>query len=215
LARKGKEGGHPGLRLPPGQIYDINRFTLESVTRRHGGRPVALASPNDTIDDLKAILDAASAHDLIVFSGGSSVGDRDLVRDVIADRGEMLFHGIAVKPGKPTAFARIGASLFLGMPGNPTSCLSNAYILMVPVLRKLAGLPPWEPRTITAPLVRRIASSSDRHQFYTVRLVGGLVEPAFKGSGDITSMANADGYIEIPAGCTAIEGGTAVTVTLF
>lgn len=215
IVSTGNEVVQPGLPLSPGQIYDINRFTLESVTRRHGGRPVALASPNDTIDDLKAILDAASAHDLIVFSGGSSVGDRDLVRDVIADRGEMLFHGIAVKPGKPTAFARIGASLFLGMPGNPTSCLSNAYILMVPVLRKLAGLPPWEPRTVTAPLARRIASSSDRHQFYTVRLVNGEVEPAFKGSGDITSMANADGYIEIPAGCTAIEGGTAVTVTLF
>jgi len=161
------------------------------------------------------VLDAAVAYDLIVFSGGSSVGDRDLVRDVIGSRGTILFHGIAVKPGKPTAFAVIGSSLFLGMPGNPTSCLSNAYILLIPVLRKLASLPAWEPRTLTVPLARRIASSTDRHQFYTVRIVNGQAEPAFKGSGDITSMANADGYIEIPANTDAIDAGTAVRVTLF
>jgi molybdopterin biosynthesis enzyme len=99
IVSTGNEVVTPGLPLAPGQIYDINRFTLEAVTRRHGGRPVALASPNDTIEDLKTILDVASEYDLIVFSGGSSVGDRDLVRDVIAARGDMLFHGIAVKPG--------------------------------------------------------------------------------------------------------------------
>jgi molybdenum cofactor synthesis domain-containing protein len=211
----GNEVVQPGLPLPPGHIYDINRFTLESVARRHGGASVALASPGDSIEELDRILDAADQYDLIVFSGGSSVGDRDLVRDVIAARGEMLFHGIAVKPGKPTAFARIGDALFFGMPGNPTSCLSNAYILLVPVLRKLAGLPAWEPRTVTVPLGTRIASSADRHQFYTVRIVGGRAEPAFKGSGDITSMANADGYIEIPARTDTVEAGTMVTVALF
>jgi len=211
----GNEVVEPGQPLAPGQIYDINRFTLESVVRRHGGTAVPLPATGDSIDELKSMLDTASAHDLIVFSGGSSVGERDLVRDVITARGQMLFHGIAVKPGKPTAFARIGASLFLGMPGNPTSCLSNAYILLVPILRKLAGLPAWEPRTITVPLARRIVSTTDRHQFYTVRLVDGRAEPAFKGSGDITSMANADGYMEIPAATSSVEAGTMVTVTLF
>lgn len=223
IVSTGNEVVAPGLPLPPGHIYDINRFTLEAVARRHGGRPVALASPGDSpgqsagdsVEQLDRVLDAAVAYDLIVFSGGSSVGDRDLVRDVIAARGRILFHGIAVKPGKPTAFAVVGTSLFLGMPGNPTSCLSNAYILLIPVLRKLAGLPPWEPRTVTVPLARRIASANDRHQFYTVRLADGQAEPAFKGSGDITSMANADGYIEIPANTEAVESGTSVRVTLF
>ena len=215
IVSTGNEVVAPGLRLPPGHIYDINRFTLDAVSRRHGGRPVALASPADSIEQLDRVLDAAVAYDLIVFSGGSSVGDRDLVRDVIGARGTILFHGIAVKPGKPTAFAVIGSSLFLGMPGNPTSCLSNAYILLIPVLRKLAGLPAWEPRTVTVPLARRIASTTDRHQFYTVRLVNGQAEPAFKGSGDITSMANADGYIEIPANTNAIDAGASVRVTFF
>lgn len=216
----GNEVVAPGLPLAPGHIYDVNRYTLESVVREHGGTPRTLPPCGDSIDDLTKAIDLASTSDLIVFSGGSSVGDRDLVRDVIAKRGEMLFHGIAVKPGKPTAFATLSETaditpLFLGMPGNPTSCLSNAYILLVPILRRLAGLPPWEPRTITVPLARTIKSSSDRHQFYTVRIVNGLAEPAFKGSGDITSMANADGYMEIPASTESIEAGTMVQVTLF
>jgi molybdenum cofactor synthesis domain-containing protein len=215
IVSTGNEVVAPGLPLPPGHIYDINRFTLESVARRHGGKPVALASPGDSLAELDRVLDAAAAYDLIVFSGGSSVGDRDLVRDVIGARGKILFHGIAVKPGKPTAFARIGSALFLGMPGNPTSCLSNAYILMIPVLRQLAGLPAWDPRTVTLPLARRVESASDRHQFYTVRVVNGKAEPAFKGSGDITSMANADGYIEIPANTPAVDAGVPVRVTLF
>ena len=132
----------------------------------------------------------------------------------------MIFHGIAVRPGKPTAFASIGvrnsSTPFFGMPGNPTSCLSNAYILLVPFLRTLARLPPHSPRTIRVPLGRRIASSGqNRHQFYTVRLRDGVAFPAFKGSGDITSLSQADGYIEIPADQSVVEEGTAVSVTLF
>ena len=212
----GNEVIEPGQPLPPGHIYDVNRYTLESIVRQHGGVARALPPCGDTLDDLLNALDAASSSDLIVFSGGSSVGDRDLARDAIALRGQMLFHGIAVKPGKPTAFAQLTSGVnFLGMPGNPTSCLSNAYILLIPILRKLAGLPAWEPRTLVVPLAKKITSSSDRHQFYTVRIVNGEAHPAFKGSGDITSMAHADGYIEIPASTPSIEAGTMVQVTLF
>jgi molybdenum cofactor synthesis domain-containing protein len=211
----GNELVEPGRPLGPAQIYEINRFTLATVVRRHGGVPIILPSAVDTIEALSRALDEAAAHDLIVFSGGSSVGDRDLVRDVIAAKGEMFFHGIAVKPGKPTAFARVGRSLFLGMPGNPTSCLSNAYMLLVPLLRKMARLPAWSPRVVTAPLARRIVSTAGRHQFFTVRVVDGHVEPAFTSSGHITSMAHADGYIEIPATTSTVDAGAMVTVTLF
>jgi molybdopterin biosynthesis enzyme len=169
----------------------------------------------DSIDALVAELDACADADLIVFSGGSSVGERDLVVDAVAARGEMIFHGIAVRPGKPTAFARIGDTPFFGMPGNPTSCLSNAYILLIPFLRALARLPPHAPRTVRVPLSRRIASAFNRHQFYTVRVKDGVAEPAFKGSGDITSLSRADGYIEIPANTSVLEQGTVVEVTLF
>jgi molybdopterin molybdotransferase len=101
------------------------------------------------------------------------------------------------------------------MPGNPTSCLSNGYLLLVPFLRCVARLPAWEPKTAHLPLARAIRSPADRHQFYTVRVVDGRVEAAFKGSSAITSMADADGYIEIPPGTGELGAGTVVTVTLF
>src|SRR5204862_5560219 len=158
----------------------------------------------------------AREADLIVFSGGSSVGDRDLVVDAIAAAGgEMIFHGIAVRPGKPTAFAILAGTPFFGMPGNPSSCLSNAYILLVPFLRALARLPPHAPHTLRLRLGKRIASAVNRHQFYTVRIRDGVALPAFKGSGDITSLSQADGYIEIPADQSVVEEGASVTVTLF
>lgn len=215
LVSTGNEVVEPGHPLADGQIYDVNGVTLASVVRRHGGEPAARPIAGDTLDALAAALDAALASDVVVISGGSSVGDRDLLRDVVAARGEILFHGIAVKPGKPTMLAIVDGTPVFGMPGNPTSCLSNGYLLLAPFLRRVARLPAWEPRRITLPLARDIRSSSDRHQFFTVRLVDGEAEPAFKGSGEITSMAHADGYIEIAPGTERIEAGTPVAVTLF
>jgi molybdenum cofactor synthesis domain-containing protein len=122
----------PGQPLGPGQIYDINRFTLGSVIREHGGVAVPLPTAPDNLEDLSDTVDACLEHDLLVFSGGSSVGERDLTVDVIRRKGEILFHGIAVKPGKPTVFGTIGTTPVLGMPGYPTSCLSNAYMLLMP-----------------------------------------------------------------------------------
>ena len=211
----GNEVIDPGQRLAPGQIFDVNRFTLGAVVSAHGGIPEPQRPAQDTIEALVEALDRCRGADLVVFSGGSSVGERDLIVDAIAARGEMIFHGIAVRPGKPTAFARLGDTLFFGMPGNPTSCLSNAYILLVPFLRAVARLPALVPRTVRVPLGRRIASAVNRHQFYTVRVRDGAAYPAFKGSGDITSLSQADGYIEIPANTSVVDEGTVVEVTLF
>src|SRR5581483_6048727 len=127
----GNEVVDPGRPLGPGQIYDVNRFALSAIVSSHGCIPEPRPPAQDALEPLIAALDACSSADVMVFSGGSSVGDRDLIVDAIAQRGEMIFHGIAVKPGKPTAFALVGGRPFFGMPGNPTSCLSNAYILLV------------------------------------------------------------------------------------
>jgi len=211
----GNEVVEPGETLRDGHIYDVNRFTLGAIVSAHGGVPERQRAAQDTVEALLRALDGCAAADLIVFSGGSSVGDRDLVVDAIAARGRMIFHGIAVRPGKPTAFALVGDTPFFGMPGNPTSCLSNAYILLVPFLRAIARLPSYAPHTLRLPLGRRIVSAANRHQFYTVRLQDGAAYPAFKGSGDITSLSMADGYIEIPADQSTVEEGSNVTVTLF
>jgi len=204
-----------GHALSPAQIYDINKYTLAAIVAEHGGMPVPARTAEDTMDDLERAIDACLACDALVFSGGSSVGERDLMLDVISRRGEVLFHGIAVKPGKPTVFGRIDRTPVFGMPGYPTSCLSNAYMLLVPALRRMARLPPHRTRIVQLPIGQRIVSTTGRHQFYTVRIVGDEALPAFKASGDITSMSLADGYIEISASTEIVEKGEIVDVTLF
>jgi len=211
----GNEIVEPGQPLAPGHIHDINKYTLASIVSMHGGVAVPYRTVSDTIDDLSRAVDEALNEDILVFSGGSSVGERDLILDIIAAKGDVLFHGISVKPGKPTAFGVIGGKPVFGMPGYPTSCLTNAYILLVPALRRIARLPALEPRTVTLPLGQRVVSATGRHQFYTVRIENGVAMPAFKASGDITSMSRADGYIEIPEHTDIVEPDTIVTVTLF
>ena len=222
----GNELVAPGQPLPPGHVYDMNRYTLAALIERHGGVARQLPTVMDTPEAVRESLEMvnvngsnapADAVDLLIFCGGSSVGERDLVIDALREKGDVLFHGIAVKPGKPTAFARLGSgsTLVLGMPGNPTSCLSNAYVLMIPLLRALARLQPDRPTIVRAPLSQRVTSPRDRLQFLPVRLENGRAEPTFKGSGEITSLSRADGYITIPLGEDAVEAGTAVDVTLY
>jgi molybdenum cofactor synthesis domain-containing protein len=215
IVSTGNEIVEPGGPLQPGQIYDVNRFTLSAIIEAHGGVPNAGATAGDTLPDLLRALESSAAADIVIFSGGSSVGERDLMMDALQQAGEVIFHGIAVKPGKPTILGTVSGRPVIGMPGNPTSCLSNAYLLLVPMLRRMARLPEYVPHTVRVPLSRRIVSTTGRHQFYTVRLVGGAAEPAFKGSGEITSMALADGYIEIPAQTDIVESGEMVDVKLF
>lgn len=220
LASTGDELVPPGQPLGPGQIHDVNRFTLPAVIAAHGCEVRHLPPIADTAGAVRAALDAVAGAHLVLFTGGSSVGDRDLVAEVVAERGDVIFHGVAMKPGKPTLLARLRATagparLFLGLSGNPTSCLANAYILLVPMLRAMARLPEWRPQRVQVPLGRDITALADRHQFYPVRLECGEAVAAFKGSGEITSLSRADGYVEIPAGTGTLPAGSMVTVTLF
>jgi molybdenum cofactor synthesis domain-containing protein len=211
----GNEVVDPGQPLEPGHIYDINKFTLSAVLRQHGACPVPYPTAPDNVPDLTRAIEACLAEDVILFSGGSSVGERDLILDVVERMGEVLFHGIAVKPGKPTLFGTITGKPVFGMPGYPTSCLSNAYMLLIGPIRRLARLPEWAPRIARLPLGQRVVSTTGRHQFYTVRIVDGQAMPAFKASGDITSMSQADGYIEILPQIDVVEKGEPVDVKLF
>ena len=183
IVSTGNELVDPGRPLGPAQIYDINRFTLAAVVSDHGGIPVPYAAAGDSLDALQQSLDRTLSQDIVVCSGGSSVGERDLMLDAIAARGKVLFHGIAVKPGKPTAFGVVSGKPVFGMPGYPASCLTNAHILLVPLLRTMARLGPHQIRTVSVPLAQRVLSTQGRHQFYTVRLRDGQAIPVFKASG--------------------------------
>ena len=211
----GNEVVAPGEHLGPGQIYDINRFTISAVVSENGGVPIAFPPAPDSLDALLSIFDDLLTCDIVVFSGGSSVGERDLIRDAIAAKGRLLFHGVAMKPGKPTGLGIVQGKPVFAMPGYPTSCLSNAHMLLVPLLRRLAHLQAKVSKIVSLPLAQRIVSAPGRHQFYTVRIANGMAVPAFKASGDITSMSRADGYIEIAASVDSVEAGAPVDVTLF
>lgn len=219
VASTGNEIVAPGRPLPPGCIHDVNRFTLPPVIRAHGGEVRELPTIPDDVDAIRRALDDAAGADLVVFTGGSSVGERDLLVDALGERGEVVFHGVAMKPGKPTLFARLApppaGRLFLGLAGNPASCLSNAYILLVPMLRAMARLPEWVPQRLAVPLADDVIGGSGRHLFLPVRVENATAVRAFKGSGEITSLSLADGYIEIPPDVACLAAGTTVTVTLF
>ncbi|MFB3819357.1 MAG: gephyrin-like molybdotransferase Glp [Candidatus Methylomirabilales bacterium] len=206
----------PGAPLAPGQIFDINSYTLAALVQEHGGLPRLFPVMRDTLEAVRATLTEALACDLVVLSGGSSVGERDVMVEAVEGLGEVKFHGIAVKPGKPTLCGIIQGKLVLGMPGYPTSCLTNGYGLLVPVLRKMGRLPDARAAAgVELPMARRYTSTVGRHQYLPVRIEAGEVVPAFKESGAITSMADAEGYIEIPANVDLVEKGERVVVKFF
>jgi molybdopterin molybdotransferase len=205
----------PGKPIRPGQVYDINSFTMASVTKENGGEPIPLGRISDRAGAVRAALRRGLQNDLVVVTGGSSAGERDLVVDVLRSIGEVVFHGIAIKPGKPTALGKVDGKPILVMPGNPTSCLTNGYVLLAPMLRRMARLPPRIPRTVDLPLGRAIARTPGRLEFHTVRIEDRTAVSAFKESGAITSMAHADGYIEIPADVERLKAGEVVRVVLF
>ncbi len=211
----GDEVIEPGGPIRPGQVYDINAFTLSTVVQDNGGEPKRFVNVHDDVKALRKALVEAAKCDLVVFSGGSSVGEKDLIIDVLGELGKLKFHGVAVKPGKPTVFGLVGKTPILGMPGYPTSCLSNAYMILVPMLRKMARLPPRHEKVVEVPLSRRVVSTIGRVEFHTVKLEKGKAVPVYKESGAITSMAGADGYVKIPANVDLLEAGETVQVTLF
>ncbi|MFW9846107.1 MAG: gephyrin-like molybdotransferase Glp, partial [Candidatus Thorarchaeota archaeon] len=206
----GEEIVAPGNPLSPGQIYDVNSFTLEAVLRENGAEVERYAIVGDEYSLLKKAIIEASRHDMVVLSGGSSVGEKDLLAGILSEIGEVFFHGVQIKPGKPTLFGVAYDTPVFGMPGYPTSCLSNAYVFLIPAIRQMARLPLVPPKTVAAKISKRIVSSSGRQQFLTVRIEDGIAHPVYKHSGAITSMANADGYVILPVNLDVIEEGETV-----
>lgn len=211
----GEEVIELGKELKQGQLYDINSHTILSVVKDNGGVPVRFGIISDNLEDIQAkITEALDNSDFIVFSGGSSVGEKDLIAEVVEERGTILFHGVKIKPGKPTMFALMEGKPVFGMPGFPTSSLVNSYLFLVPALRKMARLPQKRVEKVKATLSENTSGTRGRVQLMTVKLVGDEAVPVFTQSGAITSIARADGYFEIEAD-GSVEKGETVTVTLF
>jgi molybdenum cofactor synthesis domain-containing protein len=210
----GSEIQNVGSKLKSGHIYDVNSYTISTILKENGVIPLQHLPVNDNHEALASVITESLDSDMIVLSGGSSVGERDLLAHVVEEMGDLLFHGVQVKPGKPTLFGVIDNTPIFGMPGYPTSCLSNSYLFLKPAVRILARLPPHEMRQIKARLSQRIVSTSGRQQFLTVKVSEGIAHPVFKTSGAITSMSNANGYLVLPINLDVIEKGQEVTVFL-
>lgn len=199
--------------LGPGEVYDANSFALASLLERHGAEATVFDPVPDEFQEIQEAVARAEAYDLVVLSGSTSVGERDYLRDAVGALGEVLFHGVASKPGKPLLLGRVGEGLVFGMPGFPASCLLLAHHVLVPVVRTAAHLPLGTPK-VRAILGESLAPQEDKAQLVTVRLEGGRAFKAFRHAGSVTSVSAGEGYVLLPPG-TGAEEGDEVEVTLF
>ncbi len=203
-----------GEELRPGQSYDSNSVALRALL----SATTAVVERSPVVGDDAAALAAAFEDpqwDLVVTLGATSVGRHDLVLDVVRSLGEVLVHGVALKPGKPLLLARVGDTAVVGLPGFPTSCLMTGYIFVEPMVRVMAGLAPDFRSRVSAELAEEVHSPPRKRQFLTVKLVNGKAVPAYRASSALTSVSAADGWVEIPEGTTRAAAGARFEVTLF
>lgn len=205
----------PGEELRPGKIYDINGRAITDAVRELGGEAVFLGIARDDRESLKALIEkGVECCDIVILSGGASGGIRDLTSSIIGELGEVKIHGIAIQPGKPTIIGLIDGKPVFGLPGYPTSCLTNFTLLVAPLLRKLIGRES-EVRKVRKRLAHKVFSVKGRRQFLPVRIEGDKALPILKGSGAVTSFVDADGFIEVPENVEILGAGEEVEVTFF
>jgi molybdopterin molybdotransferase len=209
-------GTVPPSAVPPGAIYNSNRFTLRGLLQAAGCEVTDLGIVPDRLDATReALRRAASDHDLILTSGGVSVGEEDHIRPAVAAEGRVELWQVAIKPGKPLAFGAVrrgqgGEALFMGLPGNPVSSFVTFFLAVAPVLRALQGAEPALP----APLPLRAdfdwPRPDKRREFLRVRrnADGGLELFPNQSSGVLTSAVWADGLVDNPPGQAIARGDT-------
>jgi putative molybdopterin biosynthesis protein len=220
----GPEINEPGKELVPGRIYDINSYSLSAAVLESGGRPLYLGVSADNPAELyRAVKQALASADMVVTSGGVSVGPKDVMPKVLDSVGRpgLIVCGIAIKPGKPTTVALTDGKPVFALPGHPTSALLVFHLLVRPVIRALSGRKPEEDFEIDALASIRMFPAKGRRTFVAVRLKHDmsnrlLAEPIpSAGSGAITTLAKADGFVEIPEDVQFIDKEEIVHVRLF
>jgi molybdenum cofactor synthesis domain-containing protein len=218
----GDELVQPGQPLRPAEIYDTNGAIVAAAVSENGGETVFLGAIADDEEQLEAAMrKALETCDMLVLSGGTSKGAGDVSHRIIARLGKpgIIAHGVALKPGKPLCLAVCDGKPVVILPGFPTSAMFTFHDMIVPVLRRMAGLPPRSDAKVMARVPVRIGSEFGRTEFVMVSLVEGerglIAYPSGKGSGAITSFAQADGFLKIDALADQMPAGTDAEVTLF
>ncbi|MCE4535946.1 molybdopterin molybdotransferase MoeA [Pelomonas sp. P7] len=209
LFSTGDELVMPGEPLPPGAIYNSNRFTLRALLEGLSCEVIDLGIVPDRLDATRAALrEAAAKADVIVTSGGVSVGEEDHLKPAVQAEGHLDLWAIAIKPGKPFACGRVGQAHFIGLPGNPVSSLVTFCVLVRPFLLKLQGAARLAPRGYRIPAGFDWPKPDKRREFLRVRLdeASGLALFGNQSSGVLTSAFWADGLLDNPAGQAFAQG---------
>lgn len=217
----GTEVTAPGDALPAAGIFDANRFTLNGLLREHGAEVVDLGILPDCPATLRQALEGAAASaDLVLTSGGVSMGQADYTREALAELGQLAFWRVAMRPGRPLACGWLGATRtpFVGLPGNPVAAMVAFLQFVTPLLARLEGQPGDAPQRLVAIADEALASRANRCDFirgvYTSDAQGQLRvrSTGAQGSGILTSMVNANCLIELPDTCAAVQPGDTVII---
>ena len=228
LISTGDEVIDPSQSPRPGQVRDINSYTLGALIEKSGGVAKRYGIFADQFEALKdAAAKALSECDAVIITAGSSASTRDMTADVIRELGEpgVLVHGINTRPGKPTILSVCNGKAVIGLPGNPVSALVNGYLFVVPVIEKLLGTLPKPKATVLARLTVNLPSQAGREDWWPVKLLpspfrkGGEgevydAEPIFGKSNLIFNLANADGLLRISPDATGLSADETVEVVL-
>ncbi|MDR8525976.1 molybdopterin molybdotransferase MoeA [Shewanella fidelis] len=211
-----------GSELGPGQIYDSNRYSIQGMLSRGNIEWIDLGVVEDNKEAIRqAFKTASECADMVITSGGVSVGDADYTKQILDEEGQITFWKLAIKPGKPFAFGHLGNAVFCGLPGNPVSSMVTFYKLVWPLLTKMQGLPQTKPVTLQATLKGEIRKQAGRVEYQRAILsynANGEAEVAItggQGSGMLTSMTMANCFIILAQDCDGLTDGTQVTVEPF
>jgi molybdenum cofactor synthesis domain-containing protein len=223
IVSTGDELVRPGgdLHSEAGQIYDVNSYAIAAAVEEAGGSPRLYPHAGDDYDEMERLLvDAAADCDLVLSSGSTSASAVDVIYRVIEAEGELLLHGVSVKPGKPMLVGRLEDSAYVGLPGYPVSALTVFRTFVAPAIRSAAGLAAPRTATVDGRMAVRERYEEGRTRLLPVGLVERtegetLVYPVDKGSGATTSLVEADGVVEVDADTAYLSAGESVTVRLF
>ncbi len=207
----GEELVPAGEEPAPGETVQSNGIMIASCVRRWGGKAEEKEVLSDQPDDLRFVLGfGLDNSDAVVFTGGSSVGRRDRIVEVLEEEGEVIVHGVAVQPGKPVVLALVEGTPVIGLPGYPVAALADAYFFLKPLINHLIGVQPEE-RTGTVRLEKKISSKLGRLSLVRVRVEQGEAYPIrVAGSGVLSSVTRSDGFVLVPEDSEGIAAGKTV-----
>jgi len=206
----------PGVPKDLYQIYDANSYLLRGLVARDGGVLAEVARLRDDVDAIRDAL-AGDGADVVLVSGGSSVGSEDHAPNLVAELGELAIHGVAMRPSSPAGAGRIGDALVFLVPGNPVSCLCAYDFFAGRAIRLLGGRSAaWPHRARSCKVARKIVSAVGRVDYCRVRIVDGAADPlALAGASILSSTTRADGFVIVPGESEGYAPGSEVTVYLY